>query len=82
MDARCPGQLGQTADRILHLSGCYHHQVRQLVHDNDDLWHFFWFVFVRNILDGFHFLIITLQVTDVIFRELLVSAGHLRHSPV
>ena len=47
-------KLGQTADGILHLARCNHHQIRKLVDDDDDLRHLLRFVFILyifNILD-------------------------------
>ena len=41
MNARRPGQLRQAADRVLNVLGRNHHEVGQLVNDDDDSRHLF-----------------------------------------
>ena len=84
MDSGCPSQLGKTADRILHLGGCHHHQIRQLVHDDHD---------PRHRRDGFAVRYVPVQLTDSLIigmyvahtgigGEFLVTVRHFLHRPV
>ena len=77
MHTGCTRQLCQTADSILYIIGSHHHQICQLIYDNNDLRHLFRFVFSRNLLDGFYFLIIAFHVTDTVFLEGLIALHHL-----
>ena len=58
MNACRTRQLGQTADCILHLARSHHHQIRKLVHDDDDLRHLFRLVCVINILNRLNLCIV------------------------
>ena len=82
MHARCTGKLCQTTDRILNIIGSYHHQICQLVYDNDDLWHFLRFVLSRKILNGLYLLIITFHISDTVLLEGLITFHHFRNCPV
>ena len=53
-------KLGQTADGILHLARCNHHQIRKLVDDDDDLRHLLRFVFILYIFNILNLRIISL----------------------
>ena len=82
MDARRSCQLGQTADGFLHLARSHHHQVRQLVHDDDDLGQALRRVRIALFPLLLHLLIIPLQVAHVPVREFLIPVFHLRNAPV
>ncbi len=82
MDAGGPGKLCQTADGVLHLSGRYHHQICQLVHHNDNLGHFLRLILVVNLFDAPYFLIVALEIADVVIRKQFVALCHLRNGPV
>ncbi len=81
MDPCRPGKLCQTADRPFYLSRRNHHQVRQLVHDHDDLRQR---IFLHPVLwrHGRDLLVISLHISDAVFREHPVPAIHLCHRPV
>ena len=82
MDTCGSGQLCQTTDRFLHFAGAYHHQIRQLVHDNDDLRHLLrCFLSFRN-RHSLYFLVIPLQITDIIIGKLPITVFHLTDAPV
>jgi len=74
VDARRAGQLRQPADGVLHLAGGDHHQVRQLVDDDDDLRH--GGLVLRPVQ------VVALHVAHAQFRKLLVAPAHLGHCPV
>ena len=82
MNPRCSGQLGQTADCILHFAGRHHHKVRKLIYNNHNL---------RNTLRSslsfrnahtFNFFIILLQVAHIILRKSIIAAHHFRNRPI
>ena len=82
MNARRSGKLGQTADGFLHLTGRHHHQVRQLVHDNDDLRQALRRIRISLFLLLLHLFIVALQIAHIPVRKFLVPALHLRNAPV
>ena len=60
MNSRSTGQLGQTADSILHFSRSHHHKVCQLVNDNDNLGHLYRLFVILYILYLFNSFIVAL----------------------
>ena len=82
MDSCRSRQLCQTTDGFLHFTGTYHHQIRQLVHDNDDLRHLLRPFLSLGNRHGLNLFIIALQITDIIIRELPVTVFHLTDTPV
>ena len=73
MDARRARQLRQSADGFLHLAGGDHHQIGQLVDDDDDLAHR---LFVRA--DG---VVVAADVAHAHRLEPLVAVLHLHNRP-
>ena len=75
-------QLGQAADGVLHLFGGGHHQVGQLVDDNDNLGHggHGLAVLVLVVLGGGQ-AVVALQVAHVALGENLIALHHLRNGP-
>ena len=68
VDAGRPRQLGDAGDRRLDLVGADHHQVGQLVDDDDDVRH--------PRLAGAQRLVVAGDVADAALRELVVAALH------
>ena len=82
MDSGSSCKLCQTADGFLHLSRGNHHQISQLVHNNNDLGKL---VRRRRIPFRplfFHLFIVALQIPDVVIRKLLIAICHFGHTPV
>ena len=76
MHSRSTTHLGDTANGIFHFLGSNHHEVGQLVDNNDDLRQFLSILFSRcNAIIGF-------QITNAHIRHHLVSPQHFRHSPL
>ncbi len=82
MDAAGSGKLRQTTDRFFHFSRTDHHQIRQLVHDDQNLRQLRRRLRIPDLPHTLYLLIITLKITDIIVRKLLVTVRHLRHTPV
>ena len=73
MDACGAGQLGQAADVILHLALAGHHQVGQLVDDDDDAGH--------ELLAVLQLGVVAVNGAHGLLLEFLVAVHHLRHGP-
>ena len=94
MYAGRPGFLGDTGDQFFHFLSDDHHQISELVDDNDDLGHFFkGFRCIRSdrerIRYFFFFLfrlgntvVVPGQIADTQVRHELVAFFHFRHGPV
>ena len=88
--------LGQTADRILHLVGSRHHQIRQLVDNDNDLGHFFQpdllslfilrklFALCHRRLSsvGRYHSIISMKISHIVLGKNLVAVQHFVYCPV
>ena len=73
MNARCARQLRQAADRFLDLARGDHHQVGQLVDDDDDLAH--------RLLIRADRVVVALDVAHAHRLKALVAVLHLHHGP-
>ncbi|CCZ34083.1 unknown [Firmicutes bacterium CAG:646] len=82
MKSRRSGKLRQTTDRIFHLSGSYHHKIRQLVHDNDNLRQLLRLIFLFYIFDLLHLFIVTLQIPHIVFCKFIIPLFHFCYCPV
>ena len=82
MNACCTGQLCQTADGILHISRCHHHQVGKLVYDNDDLTHFLRALLTFREGHLVQLAVELLQITHAILCKGIVTVAHLIYRPV
>ena len=84
MNPRGPGQLRQAHDGILHFSRRHHHQIRQLVDNDDDLRHPRQFLPVHfsGSHQFVHLFIVAFYIPDAGLRKLLIAVRHLRHCPV
>ena len=71
--ARRARLLGNAADIVLYLFARHHHQICQLVNDNDDIRHFFQ-AFVH-----FSQGIVLFNVGHAVFSQQFIAALHLRH---
>ena len=75
-------KLCQTAYCIFNLTRCNHHKVSKLVYDNNNLWKLLhWRVYAFLILLNNN-IIISLYITNLHCRKLLISVCHLINSPV
>ncbi len=87
MNADGAGHLGQPADRFLHLVACHHHEVCQLVDDDQDVrqWlrQFLALVLRRTPLvqHGPDVPVVLVDVPHPLSRERLVAFFHLAHGP-
>ena len=64
--------LCQTADGIFYIMGCNHHQIRELVNDDDNRRH----LILREVI------VIALHIADTFLRKLAVTLLHFLHRPV
>ena len=75
-------KLSQTAYCIFDLTRCNHHKVSKLIYDNNNLWKLLhWRVYALLILLNNN-IIISLYITNLHCRKLLISVCHLINSPV
>ena len=84
MDADGTGQLGQTADRVFHFRGCDHHEIRELVHDDDNTRERLkLFNFIQFAVHFLHPLVIGFNVPHALEPgKFIVALGHFLHGPV
>ena len=76
-------KLCQTADCFFYISRSYHHQIRKLINNNNDLWHRLQFIAFFG-LDSktFDLFVISFHISDIIFGKCLITSWHLSHCPV
>ena len=77
MDARSPGKLCQTTDRILHFSRGHHHKIRQLVYNNYNLGNMFRRSLSLRDLHSLYLVIVFFKIPHMKFRKSVVAAHHL-----
>ena len=85
MDARGTRQLCQTADRILDFARSNHHEVGELINDNDDLRLLAKRVSVlvkKRFVARMDLLVVSFKVTHAELSEQIVAMRHLLHCPV
>ena len=82
MDTCSTGQLGQTADGILHVSWSYHHKVCKLIYDNDDLTHFLRALLSLRELHLLNLAVKLFQISYPILCKSIVTVTHLIYCPV
>ena len=80
MNSCCTGKLRQTTHGILYFSRCNHHQIRELVHNNNNLWHLL-IIRVIFVCQFVHFRIIGFDITNTCIGKFLISSGHLCYRP-
>ena len=76
VDAGCPGHLGKPTDECLDIVGGHHHQVCELVDDDDDVGH--GFEVGAFACQG----TVAVEVAHTVFGKQFVAAFHLAHGPL
>ena len=78
-------KLCDTADGILDLLARHHHEVGELIDDDDDLRQLLRLLILRDlriIAHGHDFLVVALEITGAALSELLIAIRHLGDRPV
>ena len=81
MDSGSPGHLRQPRQGDFHITGCHHHQIRQLINDDNNKRKLFGFYAIRAGFCFFHFQVELGDVSGLVFGEKLVAPLHFPNRP-